>query len=172
MLRWLQEKGCWFHCSTAIFIYLPSFCSRARSNTRSVFKQSLSDLNSEIFFSKTGCYTKDNASSLHSNLLIDGERIVGCIPCPRVFALCEMQKDLFTIWIRSLCPFPMIITITVWMFINHCSFLGTVSFPSLRSYGCFPRSTWIQWWFAMNFVYCQLQLSTVNGQFHRSQMPF
>ena len=55
------------------------------------FKQSLTGFNSKFSFSKTGCHTKVKGPSLCYNFPIVGERIVGCIPFPRILVLCEIQ---------------------------------------------------------------------------------
>ena len=62
--------------------------------TRSIFKQSLTGLNSEFSFSYTSCLTKAEEPSLPYYLPIAGGRIIGFIPFPRVLVLCEMQSVL------------------------------------------------------------------------------
>ena len=62
-----------------------------RYDTRSIFKQSLTGLNSEFFFSETSCLTKAEEPTLPYYLPIAGGRIIGFIPFPRVLVLCEMQ---------------------------------------------------------------------------------
>ena len=59
-------------------------------DTRSVFKQSLTGLNSEFSFSLTSCLTKAEKPSLPYYLPIAAGRIIGFIPFPRVLVLCEM----------------------------------------------------------------------------------
>ena len=61
-------------------------------DTRSVFKRSLSGLNSDFSFPKTSCLTKAEEPSLPYYLPIAGGRIIGFIPFPRVLVLCEMQS--------------------------------------------------------------------------------
>ena len=61
-------------------------------DTRSIFKRSLTGLNSEFSFSKTSCLTKAEEHSLSYYLPIAGRRIIGFIPFPRVLVLCEMQS--------------------------------------------------------------------------------
>ena len=73
---------------------------RAGYDTRSIFKQSLTDLNSEFFFSKTSCLTKAEEISLPYYLPIAGGRMIRFIPFPRVLVLCEMQSVLSRIWTR------------------------------------------------------------------------
>ena len=59
-------------------------------DTRSIFKRSLTGLNSEFSFSSTSCLTKAEEPSLPYYLPIAGGRIIGFIPFPRVLVLCEM----------------------------------------------------------------------------------
>ena len=66
--------------------------ARAGYNTRSIFKRSLTDLNSEFSFSLTSCLNKAEEPSLPYYLPIAGGRIIGFIPFPRVLVLCEMQS--------------------------------------------------------------------------------
>ena len=87
------------HCVTEISIFTdPS--ARAGYDTRSIFKRSLSGLNSEFSFSLTSCLTKAEESNLPYYLPIAGERIIGFIPFPRVLVLCEMQSVSSRIWTR------------------------------------------------------------------------
>ena len=72
--------------------------ARAGYDTRSIFKQSLTYLNSEYSFSKTSCLTKAEEHSLPYYLSIAGGRIIGFIPFPRVLVLCEMQSVSSRIW--------------------------------------------------------------------------
>ena len=65
--------------------------ARAGCDTRSIFKQSLTGLNSEFSFSLTSCLTKAEEPSLPYYLPIAGGRIIGFIPFPRVLVLCKMQ---------------------------------------------------------------------------------
>ena len=69
-------------------------------DTRSIFKRSLTGLNSEFSFSKTSCLTKAEEPSLSYYLPIAGGRIIGFIPFPRVLVLCEMQSVSARIWTR------------------------------------------------------------------------
>ena len=79
-----------------IYIYIlvlftnPS--ARAGYDTRSIFKRSLTGLNSEFSFSETSRLTKAEEPSLSYYLPIDGGRLFGFIPFPRVLVLCEMQS--------------------------------------------------------------------------------
>ena len=61
--------------------------ARAGYDTRSIFKRSLTDLNSEFSFSLTSCLTKAEEPSLPNYL-----PIAGFIPFPRVLVLGEMQS--------------------------------------------------------------------------------
>ena len=56
-------------------------------------------MNSEFSFSKTSCLKAEDPS-LPYYLPIAGERIIGFIPFPRVFVLCEMQWVSSRIWTR------------------------------------------------------------------------
>ena len=92
----------------SIFTY-PS--TRAGYDTRSVFKQILTGLNSEYSFSWTSCLTKTEEPCLSYYLPIDGGRIIWFIPFPRVFVLCEMQSVSSRIWTR--------VTVSISYDINH-----------------------------------------------------
>ena len=74
--------------------------ARAGYDTRSIFKRSLSGLNSEFSFSLTSCLTKAEEPSLSYYLPIAGGRIIGFIPFQRVLVLCEMQSVSSRIWTR------------------------------------------------------------------------
>ena len=80
--------------------YLPHPSARAGYDTRSIFKRSLTGLNSEFSFSKTSCPTKTEEPSLSHYLPIAGGRIIGFIPFPRVLVQCEMQSVRSRIWTR------------------------------------------------------------------------
>ena len=80
--------------------YLPNPFARAGYDTRSVFKRSLTGLNSEISFSKTRSLTKAEEPSLPYYIPIAGGRIFGFIPFPRVLVLWEMQSVRSRIWTR------------------------------------------------------------------------
>ena len=71
---------------------------RAGYDTTSIFKQSLTGLNSEFSFSSTHCLTKAEEPSLPYYLPLAGERIIRFIPFPSVLVLCEMQSDSSSIW--------------------------------------------------------------------------
>ena len=80
--------------------YLPNPSARAGYDTRSIFKRSLTGLNSEFSFSWTSCLTNAEEISLPYYLPIAGGRIIGFIPFPRVLVLCEMQSVSSRIWTR------------------------------------------------------------------------
>ena len=61
-------------------------------DTRSIFKRSLTGLNSEFSFSKTSCLSKAEEPNLPYYWPIAGGRIIGFILLPRVLVLCEMQS--------------------------------------------------------------------------------
>ena len=85
------------------FKVLPLFTNpsaQAGYDTRSIFKQSLTSLNSEFSFFYTSCLTKAEESSLPYYLPIAGGRIIGFILFPRVLVLCEMQSVSSRIWTR------------------------------------------------------------------------
>ena len=66
--------------------------------TRSIFKGSLTSLNSKFFFSLTGCQTKVEEPNLPYYLHFVEGRIIICIPFPRVFAQSEKQTASSMIW--------------------------------------------------------------------------
>ena len=85
--------------SSQVYIFTnPS--ARAGYDTRSIFKRSLTGLNSEFSFSWTSCLTKAEEISLSYYLLIAGGWIIGFILFPRVLVLCEMQSVSSRIWTR------------------------------------------------------------------------
>ena len=85
-----------FLCNTSYIFTNPS--TRAGYDTRSIFKWSLTGLNSEFSFSLTSCLTKAEEPSLPYYLPIAGGRIIGFILFPRVLVLCEMQSITSRIW--------------------------------------------------------------------------
>ena len=88
-------------CLTGFIIFTnPS--ARARYDTRSVFKRSLTGLNSEFSFSKTSCLTKPEEHSLSYYLPIGGG-----IQC---YVKCNQSRPGFELVSR--CPFSATITIT------------------------------------------------------------
>ena len=88
----------WMSKGRTILFTNPS--ARAGYDTRSIFKRSLTGLNSEFSFSLTSCLTKAEEPSLSYYLPITGGRIIGFIPFPRVLVLCEMQSVSSRIWTR------------------------------------------------------------------------
>ena len=89
----VSKKGNAFFFS--IHIYSP-----LHLGTKSIFKRSLTGLNSEFSFSYTKFLTKAEEPSLPYYLPIAGGRIIGFIPFPRVLVLCEMQSVSSRIWTR------------------------------------------------------------------------
>ena len=73
--------------------------ARAGYDTRSIFKRSLTGLNSEFSF-YINCLTKVEELSLSYYLPLAGGRIIGFMPFPRVLVLCEMQSVSSRIWTR------------------------------------------------------------------------
>ena len=69
-----------------------------------IYKRSLASMNWEFSFSYTGCHIKVKESSLPYYLPIAGGRIVGVIPFPKIFVLCEMQSVSSRIWTRVVVP--------------------------------------------------------------------
>ena len=100
-----------------IYIYIYIFTypfARVGYDTWSVFKRSLTSLNSEFSFSKTSCLTKAEELSLPYYLPIAGGRIIGFMLFPRVLVLCEMQSVSSRIWTR-------VVSIIIYIYI-YCSF--------------------------------------------------
>ena len=85
---------------TLALILFTNPSARAGYDTRSIFKRSLTGLNSEFSFSKISYLTKAEEPSLSYYLPIAGGRITGFIPSPRVLVLCEMQSVSSRIWTR------------------------------------------------------------------------
>ena len=86
--------------SAQVFIIFTNPSARAGYDTRSVFKRSLTGLNSEFSFSQTSCLTKAEEPCLPYYLPIAGGRIIGFIPFPSVLVLCETQSVRSRIWTR------------------------------------------------------------------------
>ena len=80
--------------------YLPTPPLEQDMTQGQFFKRSLASLNSEFSFSLTSCLIKAEEPNLPYNLPIDGGRIIGFIPFPRVLVLCEMQSVSSRIWTR------------------------------------------------------------------------
>ena len=89
-----------FKIHFAAIILFANLSARAGYDTRSIFKRSLTGLNSEFSFSYTSCFTKAKEPSLSYYLPITGGRIIGFIPFLRVLVLCEMQSFSSRIWTR------------------------------------------------------------------------
>ena len=106
IIVWLPPASCGCPICTQFTVkvipypYLPNPCDRAGYDTRSVFKRSLTGLNSEFSFSSTSCFTKAEEPSLSYYLPIAGGWIIGFIPFPRVLVLCERQSVSSRIWTR------------------------------------------------------------------------
>ena len=81
-----------------IYISIPTPLPWVGCNTRSIFKCSLTNLNSDFSFSQIGCQTKVKKLSLFYSLSIAGREIVGWISFPRLLQLCEMQTATSKIW--------------------------------------------------------------------------
>ena len=114
------NESCWvalvkkddFITDVLLFIFIftnPS--ARAGCDTRSIFKRSLTGLNSEFSFSWTSCLTKVEEPSLPDYLSITGGRIIGFIPFPS-YVKCYQSRPGFEL--VSWCPFPTTIIITPW----------------------------------------------------------
>ena len=84
-----------------MYPYLPNPSAQVGYDTRSIFKRSLTGLNSGFSFTYTSCLTKAKELSLPHYLTIAGGRIIGFIPFPRVLVLCEMQSVSSRIWTRG-----------------------------------------------------------------------
>ena len=100
----VKQEKCQSHNQLPIWLfkihssYLPNPSARAGYDTRSIFKRSLTGLNSKFSFSKTSCLTKAEEPSLPYYLPIAWGRIIGFIPFTRVLVLCEMQSVSSRIW--------------------------------------------------------------------------
>ena len=102
-----------FHSNTLNYLTIfTNTSARAGYDTRSIFKRSLTGLNSEFSFSKTSCLSKAEEPSLSYYLPIARGRIIGFIPFPRVLVLCECNQSRPGFELVSPCPFPTTITIT------------------------------------------------------------
>ena len=73
-----------------IYIYLSNLSTRVGCDTRSNFKQSLTSLNSELFFFLTGYHANIRDTNFTNYLSTARERIV--------IVLCEMLTALSRIW--------------------------------------------------------------------------
>ena len=93
-----------------VYIYQPLHTVRMWHKVN--FKLSLTGLNSELSFSKTGCLNKAKNRSLPNYLPIGGRRIIGFTPFPRVLVLCEMQTASSSFELVLPCPFSTTLAIT------------------------------------------------------------
>ena len=84
---------CVYICIFFMHIYLPLNTSRMWHKVK--FKQSITGLNSEFSFSKTGCHNTVEEPSLPNYYPIDGVRIIGFL---RVLVLRKMQTASSRIW--------------------------------------------------------------------------
>ena len=82
-----------------IYVFTP-IPARAGCDIEPILKRSLTGLDSEFSFFKTGCLNKIERSSLRYNLLIAGGRIGEYILFLRVLVLCKMQSASSRIWTR------------------------------------------------------------------------
>ena len=95
----LFKEGCpGYSSKLRLMVLFTNPSARAEYDTRSIFQQSLTGLNSEVSFSYTSCLTKAEEPSLSYYLPIAGGRIIGFIPFPRVLVLWEMQSVSSRIW--------------------------------------------------------------------------
>ena len=93
-----RERDNWKYVLVLRVCIITNPSARAGYDTRSIFKQRLTGLNSEFSFSYTVCLTEE--PSLPYYLPIAGWRIFGFIPFPMVLVLCEMQSVSSRIWTR------------------------------------------------------------------------
>ena len=103
--KWFWSWG----CSSCIYLFT-NLTVWEGWDTRSIFKWSLTVLNSEFSFSYTGCLTKTKEPSMLNYQPIGEGRLIRFIPFPRV--LCERQSASSRIWTCSLYLFPTMMTIT------------------------------------------------------------
>ena len=96
-MEYLQLYNCLL---IILFTNLPNPSARAGYDTRSIFKRSLTDFNSEFSFSLTSGLIKAEEPSLPYYLTKTGGRIIGFIHFPRALVLCEMQSVSSRIWTR------------------------------------------------------------------------
>ena len=115
---WWINVSLLFFCTTktiqsnmiknGLYMYLPS----RMWHKVNFFKQSLTGLNPEFAFSLTASHTKVKESSLLYYLPITGGRKFRFIPFPRLLTLWKCKQPHPGFELRSLCPFPTMITIT------------------------------------------------------------
>ena len=92
---WMWLQG---FMGSNFFIILTTPSAWAGYDTRSIFKRSLTGLNSAFSFSLTSCLTKAEEPSQSYYLPIVGGRIIGFLPFPGVLVLCKMQSVSSRIW--------------------------------------------------------------------------
>ena len=82
-LTFIRSENCLENLPKVMILFTnPS--TRAGYDTRSIFKRSLTGLNSEFSFSYTSCLTKAEEPCLSYYLPVAGGRIIGFIPFPKV----------------------------------------------------------------------------------------
>ena len=96
----LHTCSTWVPWRAVTFLLFTNPTARAGYDTRSIFKRSLTGLNSEFSFSLTSYLIMAEEPSLPYYLPIVGGRIIGFIPFPRVLMVCEMQSVSSRIWTR------------------------------------------------------------------------
>ena len=89
-----------FSIISSNYMHIYQDSTRAGYDTRSIFKRSLTGLNSEFSFFETSCLTRAVEPSLSYYLAIAGGRIIGFIPFPKVLVLCKIQLAWSRIWTR------------------------------------------------------------------------
>ena len=96
LIPWLLLWVVYLFSKNAILIYISNIIiyiypsTPTECDSQSIFKRSLTGLNSEFSFSYTSCHTKVKDHSLSNDLPIARERRVGYIYFLNVLALCEM----------------------------------------------------------------------------------
>ena len=100
VMDWVRWEHKFIHTYVYVFTNPSSW---EGCDTGSIFQGSLTCLNSEISFSKTGCLTKAKEPSLPYYLPLAGRRIIRFIPFPRVLVQCEMQSASSRIWTWCVC---------------------------------------------------------------------
>ena len=84
--------------ATAYAWIYPTPPSQVGCGTKSIFQQNRSGLNSEFFFSSTGCLTKAKEPCLPYYLKIGKVRTDGFLPFLEALVQNEMQGDSSRIW--------------------------------------------------------------------------
>ena len=91
------------------FIHLSNPSARGDVTQDQFLKRNLQSLNSEFFFSLTGCYTKVKENNLLFYLPLSGVRIVWFILFAKL--LCEIQTASSRFWTRVASPFSSTATV-------------------------------------------------------------